>query len=112
VTDQVGWNEGHNAINVTDAEAMDAFVAPDLLLGALERLIESRPDDPEAIPAAERPARLAKAADNVLATMRAEATSGLACVRARVPISLRQIVHPACWLAVELSADDAVKWEG
>jgi hypothetical protein len=111
VTDTIGWDHG-NPITVVPAPDLMAAVVPDQFLGMFEKLIESRADDPEAIPAAERPARLAKAADKVLAAMRAEATSGLACVRARVPVSLRQICNPACWLGVGLSADDAVRWEG
>jgi hypothetical protein len=44
--------------------------------------------------------------------MREEAQIGLACIRARVPISLRRIVHPAAYLRLEISAEEVVRWEG
>lgn len=94
-------------IGIVDPVKFFASIAPDLLLGTLQRMIEAGGDDPNAIPSAEKPQRLADAAQAIVAAQRVEAAIGLECVRQRVPVTLRKS-HAAVWLGADWPAAQIV----
>lgn len=92
--------DGADPFPIVDPVKLFAAIAPDLLLGALERQIIASGNDDRSIPSGEKPQRLAEAAQAIVAAQRLEFEVGLEAVRQRVPIMLRK-AHPSVAIGAE-----------